>query len=103
MRAQVPEANRSEALITVELSPTGVKIVGEAVPQKITPNNTVDAQFSVYFQVAAAWMEGQVDWAVYDRLQAPELTGMAKRITVRENKSLPNYGAILTITSVARR
>ena len=97
LRAQVPEANRSEALITVELSPTGVKIVGEAVPQKITPNNTVDAQFSVYFQVAAAWMEGQVDWAVYDRLQAPELTGMAKRITVRENKSLPNYGAILTI------
>jgi 2-methylcitrate dehydratase PrpD len=54
LRPQVPAEQRPDAHISVWLSPTAYPIVGEPQPHKLTPTNTVDAQFSVYFQFAAA-------------------------------------------------
>ena len=59
--SQVPAEQRPDAHISVWLSPTAYPIVGEPQPHKLKPTNTVDAQFSVYFQFAAAWLDGHVD------------------------------------------
>ena len=63
LRTKVSENHRPGARISLRLNPTAYTIVGEPQPHKIKPANTVDAQFSVYFQVAAAWLDGRVDWS----------------------------------------
>lgn len=98
LRGKLPAAERDGATFAVELSPAGMRIVGGATPEKIQPNNPVSAQFSVYFQVAAAWQEGQVEWSVYDRLRTPELQAAAKRVTTTVNTSLPNNAANVTVS-----
>ena len=98
LRGKVP-AERGGARFAVELSPAGMRIVGGATPEKIQPANAVSAQFSVFFQVAAAWQEGQVEWAVYDRVRTPELQAAARRVTATVNASLPNNAAIVTVTA----
>ncbi len=61
LRAMFGSTDLSRASIRIGLSPVAMKIVGERLPAKLTPRNTVDAQFSVYFQVAAAWLDGRVE------------------------------------------
>jgi len=98
LREQVPPAERDGATFAVELSAAGMRIVGGATPDKVQPGNPVSAQFSVYFQVAAAWQEGQVEWSVYDRLRTPDLQAAAKRVTATVNTSLPNNAANVTVS-----
>ena len=69
--------------ITVAIRPACVNIVGTPVPNKVHPQNTVDAQFSMYFQVAAAWLYGcDTGWSVYERLDDPKIRNLSERITV---------------------
>jgi 2-methylcitrate dehydratase PrpD len=81
----------------VWLSPTAYPIVGEPEPRKIRPVNTVDAQFSVYFQVAAAWLDGHVDWSTYQRLTDPDIAEIAAHIDVDQDANLPENGSRLII------
>ncbi len=99
LRGKVPLAERDGARLAVELSPAGMRIVGGATPEKTQPTNAVSAQFSVFFQVAAAWQEGQVEWAVYDRVRTPELRAAARRVTATVNAGLPNNAANVTVTA----
>jgi 2-methylcitrate dehydratase PrpD len=64
---------------------------------KIKPVNTVDAQFSVYFQVAAAWLDGHVDWSTYDRLTEPDITALAARINVEKDDHLTKTSSTVII------
>ncbi|MBW4597320.1 MAG: MmgE/PrpD family protein [Brasilonema angustatum HA4187-MV1] len=97
LRDSVPVEDRAKANLTVEISSTAYDIVGETSPDKITPKNTVDAQFSVYFQVAAAFLDGQVNWKSYDRITAPDLVQLTKRVTVKKNDDVPDGGGIVTV------
>ena len=54
LRDQIPEQHRSTAQISITLPQFSVTIVGDGAANKRSPENTVDAQFSVYFQVATA-------------------------------------------------
>ena len=93
----MPEEDRAKANLTVEISSTAYDIVGETSPDKIAPKGTVDAQFSVYFQVAAAFLDGQVNWKSYDRITAPDLVQLTKRVTVKKNDDVPDGGGIVTV------
>ena len=97
LRSEVPARQRLDAHISVRLNPTAYTIVGEPQPQKIKPANTVDAQFSVYFQVAAAWLDGHVDWSTYDHLTDPAITTLAAHIDVEKDNHVTKNGSTVTI------
>jgi 2-methylcitrate dehydratase PrpD len=90
LRPQVPAEQRPDAHISMWLSPTAYPIVGEPHPHKLKPTNTVDAQFSVYFQFAAAWLDGHVDWATYRASPTP-IAALAAHINVQQDERLPNW------------
>jgi 2-methylcitrate dehydratase PrpD len=101
LRKQIPAVNRPDAQIQVWLSPTAYPIVGEPQRQKVHPANTVDAQFSVYFQVAAAWLDGHVDWSTYQRLTDSDITTLAACITVNQDEDLPRNGSTVIVDAGA--
>jgi 2-methylcitrate dehydratase PrpD len=74
-----------------------MKIVGEALSSKINPRNTVDAQFSVYFQVATALLDGKVEWSSYERLGSADVVGLAKRIRTHVDPAMKKAGASLVV------
>jgi 2-methylcitrate dehydratase PrpD len=99
LRSEVPARQRLDAHISVRLNPIAYTIVAEPQPQKIKPANTVDAQFSVYFQVAAAWLDGHVDWSTYDHLTDPAITTMlAAHIDVEKDNHVVVAGADSALT-----
>ncbi|HZC10168.1 MAG TPA: MmgE/PrpD family protein [Mycobacterium sp.] len=97
LRTNIRAEQRPHAQIRVWLSPTAYPIVGEPEPRKIKPTNTVDAQFSVYFQVAAAWLDGHIDWSTYQRLTDPDIAEIAAHIDVDQDANLPKNGSTLII------
>jgi 2-methylcitrate dehydratase PrpD len=97
LREKVPAAERSKVSLEVVLSPKGFDIVGEPIPSKISPRNIVDGQFSVYFQVACAWMDGRADWQSYERLGHPDIEAMAEQILVRTDVLLKGPAARLQV------
>jgi 2-methylcitrate dehydratase PrpD len=97
LRTDVPATQRADARIKVRLAPTAYLIVGEPQPNKIMPANTVDAQFSVYFQIAAAWLDGHVDWSTYDRLADPDITALATHINVEKDQHLGKNSSTVII------
>ena len=102
VRERVPAGDRPGATIRVELPPTAMKIVGEPVPNKLAPAGTVDAQFSVYFQVAAAWLDGRVDWASYERIAAPDVRDLMARVSTTETAALGRHATVLTAEAGGR-
>jgi 2-methylcitrate dehydratase PrpD len=65
LRRRFGAADLPRAAIKVAISPVAMKIVGERSPAKLAPRDTVDAQFSIYFQLAAAWLDGKLEWSSY--------------------------------------
>lgn len=100
LRDRVPAAERANAVLEIALSPTAFGIVGEPVSLKLAPHNIVDGQFSVYFQVACAWLDGRVDWQSYERLGDPRVETMARRIHVRAEECLKGPAASLAIAGL---
>lgn len=86
-------------MIGLRLSPKAVQIVGETVDRKVRPRNVVDGQFSVYFQVAAAWLDGRVDWTSYERLGDARMEALTGRMTVEADEALPLAGADVTVAA----
>lgn len=97
LRKQFAATELPRATIRIALSPVGMKIVGERSPAKLNPRNTVDAQFSVYFQVAAAWLDGRVDWSSYERLGADDILGLTERISVQVDPGRRKAGASFVV------
>jgi 2-methylcitrate dehydratase PrpD len=99
LRERATEKQRSNARLRVRLSPKGVQIVGEAASNKLRARNIVDAQFSVYFQVAVAWLDGRCNWQSYERLGAAEVDALASSIEVVADERLPMAAAEVTDTA----
>lgn len=103
LRERVSSEERAAASLRVRLSPKAMQIVGERLPNKVRPQNIVDAQFSVYFQVAIAWAEGRCDWQAYQRFGSPEVEKLAERIHVEEDAEIPFAGAEVSIDGTAAK
>lgn len=102
LREKVEASARETATLTLRLSPKAVQIVGEPVERKVRPRNVVDGQFSVYFQVAAAWLDGRVDWTSYERLGDGAVEQVTSHIAVEVEEALPLAGADVSITAGGR-
>jgi len=67
--------------IAVGLSRKGLDLTGTPEPQKRTPENIVDAQFSVHFLIAVALQKGRVDWDDFEtHLSDEETSRLMQRI-----------------------
>lgn len=97
LRARVPADCLADVTLAASLSPTAFDVVGQPRPNKIAPSNIVDGQFSVYFQLAMAWLEGEVAWTSYDRLGAPDVGAFMSRIRVLADPSLQVLGCELRV------
>ncbi|HJV84554.1 MAG TPA: MmgE/PrpD family protein [Noviherbaspirillum sp.] len=86
--------------LDLSLSSKAVQVVGEALSNKVHARNVVDGQFSVYFQLAVAWLDGRCDWSSYKRLGMDDVDALASRIAVRIDESLPVGGAILSVRGI---
>ena len=93
----------SEPSLHLTLRERAWELVGEPKPYKLTPTSVVDAQFSAYFQVACAWIDGKVTWQSYERIGSEEIQRLASRITVTADDSLPPMGCVLSLTGTALR
>jgi 2-methylcitrate dehydratase PrpD len=83
--------------IIIRLAPTAYKIVGVPDANKRAPENIVDGQFSVYFQVASALTDGRVDWSSYDRVGDAAFNRLLSQIWVVEDSAVASSGAVVEI------
>lgn len=89
----------SRVKFQIRLSPQGMQIVGEPRPNKVNARNVVDAQFSVYFQVAAAWLDGRINWQSYERIGAADIETLTSFIEVTPDPTVPIAGAVVSLIS----
>ena len=68
--------------------PSGVPIVCEPRPAKLRPRTPYDAQFSLPFSVAAAFVDGRVDLDTYaaERLGDERVLALAERVACRAHR-----------------
>ncbi|KIW19930.1 hypothetical protein PV08_00505 [Exophiala spinifera] len=77
------DSNRSKQIekMTVWLSSNNLSVVGQRTQSKLRPQNVVDAQFSVFFQTAHAFLYGMnVGPAMYSRIDDTEVQNLAQKI-----------------------
>ena len=83
------EAHRldPDAIEAIEclVPPSGMPIVAEPYPAKLRPRTPYDAQFSLPYSVAAAFVDGRVDLDTYasERLGDPRVLALADRVVCR--------------------
>lgn len=66
--------------VTYGLSNAGMLMIGAPADAKRNPKNTVDAQFSAPFVLAAAFLRGEVTWGSYALLNTPEMAAMIAKV-----------------------
>ena len=87
--------------IVCALSPSNFSVVGQRTPNKLHPENIVDAQFSAYFQTAHAWIYGSnTGAAAYDKLGDPRIHSLCDRISCVEDSSIKGFGSALVVEFV---
>lgn len=68
-------------------------LIGRRNPNKVHPENMVDAQFSCYFQVANAFLYGMShDMAAYDRLEDERVREMCEKVECVADESMKAMG-----------
>ena len=75
-RAWIPEGVES---VTVGLCAKGMDLVAVPELHKRRPQNTVDAQFSVHFALAASLLWGRFGMHEYDRIREPNALALMDR------------------------
>ena len=86
--------------IVLSLSPNNVSVVGAPTPNKIHPENMVDAQFSAYFTTANSYLYGSdngVRCYEQDRLHDSGIRQLSDKISVVPDTSLKQFGSKLKI------
>ena len=80
--------------ITLTMSPSCFKLVGDPAPNKIHPINVIDGQFSAYFQTANALVYGSATGLkAYQRLQDKDINELCDKITVNIDKTMIGFEA----------
>ena len=84
--------------ITVTIRDGCWNIVGVPSSNKIHPQNIVDAQFSMYYQVAVAWLYGAgAGWSVYEKLGDSQVDALAGKITVVGSSEIDGLETTMTV------
>lgn len=96
VRGQLPGSDLAAgAALSLQISPRANEIVGGEAPNKRSPQNAVDAQFSVYFLIAVALLDGAVTHSSYARIADADVCELMQRIELRVNETVPLAGARL--------
>jgi 2-methylcitrate dehydratase PrpD len=84
--------------VTVLIKPAMWNVVGVSLPNKIHPQNEVDAQFSIYYQTAVALLDGSnTGWQVYSRMRDQDVHDLLDKITVLKDDSFESMETRLTV------
>ncbi len=84
--------------ITLTMSPSNFKLVGDPTPNKIHPTNVIDAQFSAYFQVTNALLYGSATGLqAYNRLGDPQIQAICDKVKVQVDDSMKGFSADIDI------
>ncbi len=103
LRRRLGGAVPTEAPLSLRISPAASLIVGGDAPNKRSPQNTVDGQFSVYFQTAVALLDGAVSWSSYERLGDPDVRSLIDRIELAVDGRVETAGAVLRCEEIEVR
>jgi 2-methylcitrate dehydratase PrpD len=95
VRERIDGAATPDANLELRISPGADTIVGGDAANKRLPQNTVDGQFSVYFQTAVALLDGEVTWSSYQRLHDSDVVALMERIELTVDPGVPIAGAVL--------
>jgi len=101
LRQRLPVHLLATVSLTAALSPTAFEVVGRPQANKLSPRNIVDGQFSIYFQLALAWLEGSVAWQSYEQLGTANLESLMARMTINVDPSLSVLGCELRVDGYA--
>jgi 2-methylcitrate dehydratase PrpD len=84
--------------ITLTMSPSCFKLIGDPTPNKIHPNNVIDGQFSAYFQVANALVYGSATGLrAYQRLDDKDIYALSDKITVKIDPKMGGFAAHMAV------
>jgi 2-methylcitrate dehydratase PrpD len=85
--------------VTLTMTTANHSLVGDPTPNKIHPQNVIDAQFSAYYQVANALLYGSATgMQAYHKLGDAQIHTLCDKISVRTDNSIKQFGAKLEIT-----
>ena len=94
---QVSPSDVEKVLLTI--SSANFSLVGDPTPNKIHPENVIDAQFSAYYQVANALLYGSATgMQAYHKLADANIHSLCDKISVQTDDSMKQFGAKLEIT-----
>ena len=80
--------------ITLTMSSANFKLVGDPTPNKIHPNNVIDAQFSGYFQVANALVYGSATGLkAYEKLSDKDINALCDKISVKIDGDMVGFAS----------
>lgn len=102
LRGRFSPDERARAAFRIGLPVAGQKIVAEPEKKKKAPANTVDGQFSVFYNLAVAWLDGTMTLRSYERLRDPLILDTMSRMTSRANESLTGVACTLAVTCDGR-
>lgn len=94
---QVPPSDVDH--IVLSMTTANFSLVGDPTPNKIHPENVIDAQFSAYYQVANALLYGSATgMQAYHKLEDSSIHTLCDKISVVKDDSIKQFGAKLQIT-----
>lgn len=99
LHAQLDGKLAPDHTLALRISHEANAIVGGPDPRKRRPANSVDAQFSVFFQTAVAFETGAVNWSSYDAVADPAIEALIDRIALSSHDDIPAAGAELVCLS----
>ena len=84
--------------ISLTMSPSNFKLVGDPTPNKIHPGNAIDGQFSAYFQVANALLYGSATGLqAYQRLDDKDINALTDKTNAEVDGSMKGFASKLHI------
>lgn len=84
--------------IQLKIPPACILLVGDPTPNKIHPTNHIDAQFSIYFQVANALLYGSTTGIqAYQKLQDPEIVSLCSKTSVLGDPTMTGFSVSMRI------
>lgn len=87
-----------DSAIKLQMQPTNLSLVGDSTPNKVLPENHIDAQFSVYYQVANALLHGSTTgMKAYDKLQDPDIRALCTKTTISSNASMTDFSGRMRV------
>lgn len=85
--------------VVLTISSANFSLVGDPTPNKIHPENVIDAQFSAYYQVANALIYGSATgMKAYHKLEDEAIHALCDKISVQIDDTVEQFGARLSIT-----